>query len=173
MGLSEGPTQSLTLWIGALIMALPLVGLLFLAVVRWRCSPQQRDDRRIPDDMQLGGLAEVGRTVVRDIGALECAVPSCRPRKIEHNSEQDCAFRPTCSVCLVDFEVGDDARQLPCSHIIHVQCIDGWLARRWACPLCRRELPNPTSPQPTVSATSDGLQRSDSGELGGIVQMTV
>jgi hypothetical protein len=47
-----------------------------------------------------------------------------------------------CSICLSDFEVGDQIRVMPtpCSHEFHVPCIDGWLAEKGTCPLCNRQV---------------------------------
>ena len=46
----------------------------------------------------------------------------------------------TCSICLADFEAGDELRALPCSHAFHCGCIDQWLKTSRQCPCCRREL---------------------------------
>lgn len=32
-----------------------------------------------------------------------------------------------CTVCMDDFQVGDSARQLPCEHFFHQDCILPWL----------------------------------------------
>merc|ERR1712107_165824 len=45
-----------------------------------------------------------------------------------------------CSICLADFELGTSLRQLPCDHCFHVGCIDMWLQRNRACPLCVESL---------------------------------
>ena len=43
-----------------------------------------------------------------------------------------------CSICLDDFEDGEQVRELRCNHIFHVQCIDEWLRTKDVCPLCNR-----------------------------------
>ncbi|KAI3673491.1 hypothetical protein L6452_39610 [Arctium lappa] len=43
-----------------------------------------------------------------------------------------------CTVCLEGFKVGDKCRLLPnCSHSFHANCIDSWLIKTAACPICR------------------------------------
>ncbi|CAK9169367.1 unnamed protein product [Ilex paraguariensis] len=43
-----------------------------------------------------------------------------------------------CAVCLENFMVGDKCRLLPkCNHIFHAECIDSWLLKTAACPICR------------------------------------
>lgn len=43
-----------------------------------------------------------------------------------------------CVVCLENFKGGEKCRMLPiCNHIFHVQCIDSWLLKTAACPICR------------------------------------
>lgn len=46
-----------------------------------------------------------------------------------------------CCVCLQQFEVGTEAKQLPtCGHIFHCACIDEWLDKKKTCPLCVAEV---------------------------------
>ncbi|KAG8089124.1 hypothetical protein GUJ93_ZPchr0011g28666 [Zizania palustris] len=46
-----------------------------------------------------------------------------------------------CSVCLEDFEGGDELKKMPCSHVFHESCITDWLRVSHLCPLCRLALP--------------------------------
>ncbi|VDO28560.1 unnamed protein product [Haemonchus placei] len=42
-----------------------------------------------------------------------------------------------CTVCLCEFETGEEVRNLRCTHIFHVNCIDKWLVYNKKCPVCR------------------------------------
>lgn len=50
------------------------------------------------------------------------------------------AAQSLCSVCLEHFRQGEELRMLPCMHRYHRQCIDRWLARSPACPVCKHEI---------------------------------
>ncbi|KAG9439717.1 hypothetical protein H6P81_019882 [Aristolochia fimbriata] len=46
-----------------------------------------------------------------------------------------------CCVCLEGIERGQRTRVLPlCKHSFHLACLDQWLARNAACPVCRTSL---------------------------------
>lgn len=48
--------------------------------------------------------------------------------------------RERCTVCLMDFETGEDIRTLNCSHMFHIDCIDRWLNYNKKCPICRVDM---------------------------------
>ncbi|KAH7544799.1 hypothetical protein FEM48_Zijuj01G0024600 [Ziziphus jujuba var. spinosa] len=57
-----------------------------------------------------------------------------------------------CPVCKDQFIVDVEAKQLPCKHLYHPDCILPWLANHSTCPVCRFQLPTrPINPRRTTS----------------------
>ncbi|CAF1934975.1 BnaC05g39950D [Brassica napus] len=46
-----------------------------------------------------------------------------------------------CTVCLDDFEIGVEAKEMPCKHKFHSECLLPWLELHSSCPVCRYLLP--------------------------------
>ena len=45
--------------------------------------------------------------------------------------------REECVICLSEMEDDDVVRLLPCSHIMHAECVDTWLSSSPCCPCCK------------------------------------
>ncbi|CAA3013805.1 E3 ubiquitin-protein ligase RING1-like [Olea europaea var. sylvestris] len=46
-----------------------------------------------------------------------------------------------CSICLEEFEVDGEVKEMPCKHKFHSGCIDKWLGLHGSCPVCRYKMP--------------------------------
>ncbi|XP_021725418.1 RING-H2 finger protein ATL52-like [Chenopodium quinoa] len=104
-------------------------------------SPASSDDASMNDggsivDHPIWHIATIGlqQSVIDSITAFKY-------NKIDGFFVDGCDS--SCSVCLTEFEEGDDLRLLPkCSHAFHVSCIDTWLRSHKNCPLCRAPVVN-------------------------------
>jgi hypothetical protein len=47
---------------------------------------------------------------------------------------------PQCSICLGEYEEGEELLKLPCNHIYHDECITSWTSNHVKCPLCNFDL---------------------------------
>ncbi|KAJ6844172.1 E3 ubiquitin-protein ligase RING1-like [Iris pallida] len=72
----------------------------------------------------------------------------------------------SCSVCLEDFEIGTEAREMPCKHKFHGGCILPWLELHSSCPVCRFQIPADESKVSNASGASGGRVEGD-GDGGG------
>ncbi|XP_015435022.1 PREDICTED: RING finger protein 11-like [Dufourea novaeangliae] len=54
--------------------------------------------------------------------------------------EYDGAKKEECVICMMELQVGEEVRYLPCMHTYHALCIDDWLQRSLTCPSCMEPL---------------------------------
>jgi hypothetical protein len=45
-----------------------------------------------------------------------------------------------CSICICEYEAGEEVLVMPCSHRFHGDCIKQWLAQSTKCPLCNQQV---------------------------------
>ncbi|KAL6187696.1 hypothetical protein ACLB2K_039091 [Fragaria x ananassa] len=53
-----------------------------------------------------------------------------------------------CPICLDQFEVGGEAKQMPCNHVFHGDCVEKWLKVHGTCPVCRFRMPADEEEEP-------------------------
>lgn len=109
-------------------------------------------------DLLLQHLAENDPSRYGTPPAKKEAVEALPSVKIEE-------FPLACSVCLDEFEIGSEAKLMPCKHKFHGKCIVPWLDLHSSCPVCRFELPanesKDSNGESSGSGARDGYESSD------------
>ncbi|KAI4336654.1 hypothetical protein L6164_015152 [Bauhinia variegata] len=75
-----------------------------------------------------------------------------------------------CSVCLDDFEIGSEAKEMPCKHRFHNGCILPWLELHSSCPVCRFQLPMDECKRGSEAFRNDSRDNQRDIEDVGLVQ---
>ncbi|XP_063726438.1 E3 ubiquitin-protein ligase RNF126-like [Symsagittifera roscoffensis] len=98
------------------------------------------------EQLEGGGPPPLSASVIAAIPSVEISA--------EHvKSESDC------SVCQEKFTLKEKVLSLPCAHLFHKECIEPWLKLHNACPVCRKPLDDPNSPQAPGAGTSASANR--------------
>ena len=110
-------------------------------------QPRQRRRRSAGVGMMLDDAATFqfghaprggGFTVLGEEAAAAALAAACPVRVYAAPTTGSDDGQPEqCSVCLCEFEPGEQVRTLPCAHFFHAACIDRWFERKRECPLCK------------------------------------
>ena len=71
-----------------------------------------------------------------DVISTETGTDGSRDQEhADMNSNKYC-----CSVCLDNYQIGEQKKILPCFHTFHEKCIDQWLIQNGSCPICKHRI---------------------------------
>ena len=131
-------------------------------------APQNRAPFQLAIEALLGARWETRRPLPASRVSIE-AMPRVAVTE-EEVVEKDCA------ICLDGYEVGGEAREMPCKHRFHSGCIERWLGLHGSCPVCRFAMPveegnvnsgggDPITGRGSAAADSDDSRGSDEDEV--------
>lgn len=129
------PTWSKTTLVAVSFLYLAAVGALIYNAYRLRHHNRARTVSVIEHMQAMLLLNEVNNQAS---GLTTDDIESIPHRTMEELGEGEEA--PTCSICLMDFEPGDEIRDISCGHEFHVACLDEWLPIKDSCPNCNRAI---------------------------------
>ncbi|KAI3889739.1 hypothetical protein MKW98_014007 [Papaver atlanticum] len=124
------------LFVGIAAIVLIHIAIIGRAIHRRRyrrsLSTATRSDDLMEDDLDFGGVG-FGLSH-RDLNKLQAFYYGSGGEKSDSSSSSS----EDCAVCLEALKQGERSRILPqCKHVFHANCIDSWLIRVPACPVCR------------------------------------
>ncbi|KAL2930411.1 E3 ubiquitin-protein ligase RING1 [Bienertia sinuspersici] len=82
---------------------------------------------------------------------------------VKVNQELLCSDSSQCAVCMDEFKLGAEAKQMPCKHVFHGDCILPWLELHNTCPVCRYELPTDDPDYEQRARSGNGNGNGDGG----------
>eukprot|EP00812_Abedinium_dasypus_P013497 NODE_699_length_1401_cov_119.202080.p1 GENE.NODE_699_length_1401_cov_119.202080~~NODE_699_length_1401_cov_119.202080.p1 ORF type:complete len:417 (-),score=83.90 NODE_699_length_1401_cov_119.202080:133-1383(-) len=130
-----------------------------LQQVGWDLIPPElrADVQRLPRGLQelllnVAQMQEVHEVLERGHGLSAAQVSQCGKALVWRAAEHTNDTQQQCMVCLSEFAEGEGVRLLVCTHLFHRECIDEWLQRSAACPICK----HPVSASSSSSASPAG-----------------
>lgn len=59
---------------------------------------------------------------------------------VKRLTEESIELEDECVICLEQFGVYEVVKELNCSHVFHLECIENWEKQQKNCPYCRQDL---------------------------------
>lgn len=102
----------------------------------WRSNPRRGH--------RASAAPAVAATATHHVQVAQKVAVGLKTRQYTRHEQESCN---ECSICLVEFAMGDKVGDLPCAHVFHVEpCLKKWIVRRNHCPLCQaKNLAAPTT----------------------------
>ncbi|CAK9183740.1 unnamed protein product [Ilex paraguariensis] len=128
-------------------------------------TPTQRDRIILINPLTQGMVVIEGRSssldsLLRDLLSKDGQPPASKASieampSVEIREGED----GECVVCLEEWEVGGMAKEMPCKHRFHGECIEKWLGIHGSCPVCRHKMPVDEDDVKKKSGGGDGEGR--------------
>jgi len=157
------PTEILSVVL--LVAGVSLMLLIHILVIIWalrRGLGSRGTSHTTDEERAAGGLCGAGELSAVELRALPC-------HDFVKQAEAEAAGGD-CAVCLEAFEPGDRCRRLPrCEHSFHAECVDSWLRKSGACPVCRAEVvdrPPEGEPKAAAPGALEMAERTSLAALG-------
>jgi len=84
-------------------------------------------------------LMEVQERLNNRRGLSQQTIDQIQSFKWSEEKKVECG-QETCMICLCEFEMEEECRKLPCTHVFHGNCVDEWLRRCTDCPICKANI---------------------------------
>ena len=149
-----------------LIAGVSLMLVVHILVIIWalrRGLGSRGTSHTTDEERAAGGRCGVGGLSAAELGTLPC-------HDFKQAEAAGGAGGGDCAVCLEAFEPGDRCRRLPrCEHSFHAECVDSWLRKSGACPVCRAEVvdrPPEGEPKAAAPGALEMAERTSLAALG-------
>lgn len=126
--IGEAPDQNMNLFfnISPVVLLISLCSLLVLSICCYKAIPVAAIELEYPTTAP----PPVTQEELELFEVTQWLGPSDDPEDLNR-----------CTICLEEFEIGEELRLLPCSHCFHKACVDHWLLRQQRrCPLCMQDV---------------------------------
>ncbi|KAF4388881.1 hypothetical protein CsatB_019013 [Cannabis sativa] len=85
-------------------------------------------------------------SLLRDLGNKDGQPPASKASieampSVVISDDDDDGETGECVICLDEFQAGGVAKEMPCKHRFHGDCIGKWLKLHGSCPVCRFKMP--------------------------------